>query len=360
MSDSHKIGEARYRMSHIIPSGTIARTFLFAGVLLAVLFLASQSFFSAFAQETVTNADDTTGTEEIDYDENGDDPVVVYAGTDPEQQDVTWSILPASTAGPDADEFEMTNGVLTFEDPPDYEDPDDSALGAYAAGDNEYVVQVRASTINGPHHTITVTVNVQNVNEDGEVTFSHTQPKEGTEISVTLTDDDRAIDSARTLTDPISTDLTGSASTTWQWYRSESRDGPWGTPIATSTDNPTLSNTRTPEAADVGHYLRATATYFDGQDTDEERTAHGISDNKVIMEEYINAAPVFPDDDEETAGSQITMSVPEDESLEEGDAVGQPITAADIGEDGSQEVLTRKREPVRHRQLNGAAQTSCC
>ena len=335
MSDSHKIVEARYRMSHIIPSGTIARTFLLAGILLAVLYLATQSFFPAFAQ-TETDADPTEGTEQIDYDENGDDPVVVYAATDPEGGNVTWSIVEDTGTSPDFGDFDRTNGVLTFKDPPDFENPMSSTVGD-AATENTYIVQVRASTSDGPHHTITVTVNVQNVNEPGEVTFSHPQPKEGTAISVTLTDDDGPV-AGQDAT------LTDNASTTWQWYRSESKDGPWGTPIATSTDNPTLSNTRTPEAADVGHYLRATATYFDGQDTDEERTAHGISANKVVMEEYINAAPVFPDDDEETTGSQITMSVPEDESLEEGDAVGQPVTATDIGEDGSQEVLTYTRD----------------
>ncbi len=363
-SDSHKIGETRYRMSHLPSIIAIARTLLLAGILLAVTVLAARSFFPAFAQE-VPNAPPTTDEEEIDYDENGDHPVVVYAATDPEGEAVFWSIVDASNAGPDAEDFDITNGVLTFDDSPDYESPTDRVGdGDNLASDNTYVVQVRASDTEAPGgntHTITVTIDVQNVNELGEVTFSHPQPKEGTAISVTLTDDDRAIDPDRTLTDPISTDLTESASTTWQWFRSESRDGPWGTPIATSTDNPTLNNTRTPEAADVGHYLRATAMYFDGEDTDEKRTAHGISANKVLMEEYINTAPVFRDDVPDvtgqtaTQGAQINMSVPEDESLEEGDPAGQPIAATDIGEDGSQEVLTYSVTPVTNFTIDSAS-----
>ena len=346
MSDSHKIGETRYRMSHIIPSGTIARTLLLAGILLAVTVLVSQSFFPAFAQQaTVPDGTPTMGTEEIDYDETGENPVVVYTAMDPEGENVHWSIVPSGGAAnsPDAADFEIANGVLTFKKSPDFENPTDRVgETGNAATDNTYVVQVRASdkATGGITHTITVTVKVQNVNEPGEVEFGHPQPKEGTPISVTLTDDDRAIDSARALLIPNETNLTASASTTWQWYRSESKDGPWGTPIATSTVNPMLNHTRTPEAADVGHYLRATATYFDGQDTDEERTAHGISANKVLMEEYINTAPKFRDDDAVTDGSQIAMSVPEDESLEEGDNVGTPITATDPGEDGTEEVLT--------------------
>ena len=114
----------------------------------------------------VPDGDHTTDTEETDYDENGDDPVVVYAATDPEEQDVTWSIVPADEAdanSPDEDDFEMTNGVLTFEDPPDFETPSDRAgTEDNLVTDNTYVVQVRASPSEGPHHTITVTVNVQN------------------------------------------------------------------------------------------------------------------------------------------------------------------------------------------------------
>ena len=307
-------------------------TLLLAGILLVVTLLAARSFSPVFAQDM----GHTQGTEEIDYDENGDDPVVVYAATDPEEQDVTWSIVPATEDGansPDADDFEMTNGVLTFENPPDYEDPTSSTDGAPEA-ENTYVVQVRASTINGPHHTITVTVNVQNVDEPGEVGFSHDQSKQGTAISAMLTDDDgpHSGDAVGDGESDLDT-LTDNASTTWQWYRSETGSDPW-----TKIEEMATSSAYTPVMADVGHSLRATAMYYDGQG-DEPRTAHGILLRKVVGE-YINAAPKFPDDDEGTDGSQITMSVPEDESLGEGDPVGQPITATDLGEDGSQEVLT--------------------
>ena len=50
-SDSHKIGERRYRMSHLPSTTAIARTLLLAGILLAVTVLAARSFFPAFAQD---------------------------------------------------------------------------------------------------------------------------------------------------------------------------------------------------------------------------------------------------------------------------------------------------------------------
>ena len=54
-SDSHKIGETRYRMSHLPLTVEIARTLLLAGILLAVtVLMAARSFFPAFAQQAMT------------------------------------------------------------------------------------------------------------------------------------------------------------------------------------------------------------------------------------------------------------------------------------------------------------------
>ena len=318
MSDSHTIGETRYRMSHQPSTTTIARTLAIAGVLLAVLFLASQSFFPAFAQEANQMA------EEIDYDENGMDPVATYTATDPEGEGVTWELDTTDAAAPDHDDFSIKDGILTFKSPPNFEAATDSDP------DNEYVVKVVVKDTGDDmeDHDWIVTVNVKNVNEPGEVEISHPQPKENTGLTATLTDDDGPV------TGQDAT-LTDNASTTWQWYRSDTGNDPW-----TKIEKMATSSAYTPVMADVGHYLRATATYYDGQDMDEKRTAHGISDNMVEMEQYINTPPKFLDADG-SATTTLTMSVPEDESLKEGANVGKPITATDIGPDGStQEVLT--------------------
>lgn len=341
MSDSHKIGETRYRMSHVIPSGTIVRTFLLAGILLAVLFLASQSFFPAFAQEALT----TSGEEEIDYDEKDDDPVVVYTATDPEGETVFWSVVDVDddAASVDSDDFEIANGVLTFKDSPNFESPTDRAgTGDNLVTDNTYVVKVRASDVDGAGgntHTITVTVNVQNVKEDGTVTFDRLQPKEGTVLTAKLEDDDGEPRNTETTPEPTNTDLTTvpNASTTWQWARSMSKSGPWTVITATTTVNmSTTTRTRTPETVDRGHYLRATAMYNDGQAN--EQTASGVTTHPVEMKEYINATPEFQDDE----GNAITTANRSiDENSAAGTVVGPPVAAKDIGPDGvTQQVLT--------------------
>ena len=311
-------------MSYLSSATTIARIALFAAVLLAVLYLATQSFFPAFAQENQMD-------ETIPYNENDTVPVATYTAMDPEGEAVTWSVTDSNGGTVD---FEITSGMLTFINPPDYESP----TGGSTDNSETYTVTITVTDADDVQqlHTWDVTVNLQNVNELGEVTFSHPQPKEGTAISVTLTDDDLAIDGDGVLVTPNTTDLTNSPSTTWQWYRSETGSDPW-----TEIEEMATSSSYTPVEADVGHYLRATAMYYDAQD-DEQRTAHSkVSDtNKVLMEEYINKAPVFPDHSDATAGSQITISVPEDESLGEGDPVGQPLQASDLGEDGTEQVLT--------------------
>ena len=310
----------------------IARTLLLAGILLVVTVLAARSFLPAFAQENQMD-------ETISYDENDTEPVATYTASDPEGEGVTWKVTDPDSADAVHMDFDITDGRLTFKNPPDFEAPEGGRDGDKG---NTYKAMITVSDTSSAmvSHPWIVTVNVMNVNEPGEVSLSHPQPKQGTQLTATLSDADREIDDAGELVSPVSTDLTDAASTTWRWYRSESKEGPWGTPLATSTINSEHTNTRTPEPEDANHYLRATAMYYDGEDTEQMRVAHGISANAVEMKEYVNTPPMFRDDNDQVPDSQIVMSVPEDESLEEGDAVGQPVTATDIGQGGMQEVLT--------------------
>ena len=93
----------------------IARTLLLAGILVAVTVLAARTFLPAFAQD------------EVYYEENSTDTVAVYTASDPEEEDITWSLT-----GVDAGEFSIDGGVLTFKDgPPDYEAPQDDRHGQH-------------------------------------------------------------------------------------------------------------------------------------------------------------------------------------------------------------------------------------
>ena len=226
-----------------------------------------------------------TGPDAVDdYPENSaaSRQVGRYTASDPEGATVTLSLT-----GTDSDDFTLAgNGVLTFKESPDYEEQ------------RSYSVTVRAK---GGAHTVdrVVTVNIQNVEEPGTVTFSTVQPQEGTELTATLDDND------------------GPTGSTWQWHRTSSRSST-GTAI-------TNANARfyTPDDADVGHYLRVVASYDDGHGDDKSAVA--VSLNRVQAAPPAPEPPVFPADGDYDRGIR--------ESLRAGSNVGAPVTASDGNND---------------------------
>ena len=106
---------------------------------------------------TVTNVDETpvvTVGPSIEYAENGIGTVATYTATDPEGTAIIWSL-----SGVDSGPFSISSaGALTFNTPPDYEDPADADM------DNVYLVTVEASdgTVTGALEvTITVTDEIE-------------------------------------------------------------------------------------------------------------------------------------------------------------------------------------------------------
>ena len=95
---------------------------------------------------TVTNVITSTGEISIEYAENGTGAVGTYTYDGTESP--TWSV-----EGTDADDFSISSaGVLTFNAPPDYENPTD------ADGDNVYAVTVQNGITDDTPLTVTVTV----------------------------------------------------------------------------------------------------------------------------------------------------------------------------------------------------------
>ena len=94
------------------------------------------------------------------YRENGASALYTYRATDPEQGEVAWSV-----SGADAADFEISEagGVLTFREPPDFDDPDDSNA------DNEYLVTVVARDDQFNSAELAVTVTVTELNEGPEI-----------------------------------------------------------------------------------------------------------------------------------------------------------------------------------------------
>ena len=93
------------------------------------------------------------------YRENGTSVLYTYRATDPEGADVSWSV-----SGTDGGDFTITTdssgrGVLSFEEPPDYDDPPDDDR------DNEYELTVVATDQTGHAAGLAVTVTVTDVNE---------------------------------------------------------------------------------------------------------------------------------------------------------------------------------------------------
>ena len=246
----------------------------------------------------VTNFDEsptiTRGDTFIDYMENGTGTVSTYAATDPEKASIVWSLDDG-----DGSLFSITGGALKFKSPPNYENAEDSG------GNNVYDVTVGAGDGGTTEvDTEVVTIRVINVDEDGEVELSATQPQEGVPLMATLSDEDGA--EANTIR--------------WQWARSSSSRGTYTNIKKDSTSSP-----YTPVADDVGKYLRATASYDDGHG--DKKTAHRVSTNSV-QADTSNKDPVFENDD----GQEITtISREVVENLAEREPVGDPVAAMDAG-----------------------------
>ncbi len=273
------------------------RIVLIAGILLAASLLAMVLQRSASAQ----NGD-------IMYPENGDEAVATFTATDPEGEDITWSV-----SGTDESDFKIDDGVLTFAKSPNYEMPTDvvgTSPSTAVANDNTYEVSVVASA--GDSNTPAVQmvseeviVNVTNVEEAGSIVLSTLQPQVEIPIDATLSDPDNP--------NLPATPLVG---LTWEWLRGEDV-------IAGAT-----GDTYTPMVSDVGSVLTARASYEDAEGKD--KTAEIESAHAVRAKPATNTPPAFPDQDPNMAGNQQTRMVAENTPA--GEDIGAPVEATDGGD----------------------------
>ena len=236
----------------------------------------------------VTNVDEVpefAGSASVMYEENGTDPVETYSATDPEGASIAWSLL-----GADADKFTISGGELRFSAPPDFETPGDANL------DNAYEVEVQATDETRNGYTLFVTVTVTDVDEQGDdagmVALSTGNPVVGTALTASLSDPDGSV-----------------SGVTWVWERSSDQNT-WTT-IGGAT-----SPSYTPVAGDVGSYLRATATYTDGEGPG--KTAQASTANAVVV---ANSAPTFRE------GAATTRSIEENKAP--GSNIGAAVAATD-------------------------------
>ena len=248
-----------------------------------------------------------------------------------------------SVSGEDGDDFEFnSDGALAFKPghEPDFEDQ------------SSYSITVEAHSGEGSRRlsaSLEVIIDVVDGEDDGAVFLSQRQPEVGIEILATASDDDGGVTIRKWV---------------WEWSdeitrtegERECQDDPltdW-TPIAGAD-----SAVYIPKAVDVGRCLRATAIYTDNipnprdAEDDEVCGVPGVKyDKACVVSEvpvgrhgsfgaapasdvgFVNAAPVFPDQDYTTEGDQsdrTSREVPE--NSEKGRSIGAPVSAIDDDDD---------------------------
>ena len=184
---------------------------------------------------------------------------VVDVGTPVAATDGDSHTLSYSLGGTDASSFDIvdttgqiqTKSVVTY----DYETK------------ASYSVTVKADDGNSGTATKAVTITLTNVEEAGTVRLSPTQPAARQAVTATLTDPDEV-----------------SGTPTWQWQRSSDGSTDWSN-VGNNSD------TYMPVDGDLTYYLRATASYTDGEASG--KTAHAVSASPV--QTGTNRAPTFDD-----------------------------------------------------------------
>ena len=230
----------------------------------------------------VDEAPGVSGPTSRNYKENDIVAVGAYTATNPENGTIVWG-----KSGDDSDDFDISStGELTFDTPPNFENPSDTGA------DNVYHVTVEAfdGTDTG---SLAVTITVTNEDETALLNLPLDQPEVGIELTALLADLDGTV-----------------SGETWKWEGSSDGQTNW------VTIGGAAAASYTPAAADVGKYLRVTATYTDPQGSG--KTAEALSSDVVLAAP--NSAPQFSD-------ATATRSV--DENTTWGTNIGAPITATD-------------------------------
>ena len=173
----------------------------------------------------------------------------VVSATDPEGDSLTYSLASGADSGLFSIDRSTGRLEVATEAALDFE------------GDAELEVELQVSDGKATDHsqddsvdaTITLTINLLNVDEPGTVSLSPTEPEVGVSITAILTDPDGAV-----------------SNTTWEWEKSEDGINDW-TAIAGAT-----MDEYTPVSGDAGSYLRAVASYTDGEGSG--KSANGLTD----------------------------------------------------------------------------------
>lgn len=236
--------------------------------------------FSEGASASRTVPENTAAGEEIGT------PV---AATDGDNDSLTYAL-----GGTDSASFSVnaSTGQLLTSASLDYEGAKNSYAVTVSVSDRK---DARGGADSATDDTIDITVTVVNVDEAGTVVLPASQPKAGVAFTAGISDPDGGVRSA-----------------VWSWERSADKRTWVAISGATSAGY-------TPAAADVGHHLRASATYADGHGSGKRASAESG------LVQPTNAAPAFDE------GASATRSV--DENVAADANIGAAITATDDDKD---------------------------
>ena len=220
--------------------------------------------------------------------------VLTPAASDVDASDTkTWSV---EFRG-DGPKFSFdSSGALSFSNAPDFETPTD--VGDTAMN-NTYVVTVKVADGGGLTDTHTVTVTVTNVDEAGTVTIAGPLSAGGA-LTASVRDIDGTV-----------------SGVSWRWARGDSASGSFANISgATNAGYTTV-------AADVGKYLRATASYTDPQGSGKSAAA--------VTGSAIGASNTKPAFDELSPATR---------SMAENSAPGTNVGSAVVATDSESDTLT--------------------
>ena len=186
-----------------------------------------------------------------------------FTATDGDNDTITYSLSDTTASSGDAADFTITtSGQIRTKEAIDFEDQASYAVTINVTDGKDAAGNIEANPV--VDVSIAVTITVTNVDEPGTVTLPATFTG-GTPVTPTLTDIDGT-----------------PSSVMWQWARASTATGTF--------TNISTAHPYTPVAADVGNYLRATASYTDPEGSG--KTASATSTNTVAG---TNAAPTFDD-----------------------------------------------------------------
>ena len=281
--------------------------------------------------------------------ENADPPVITFGDTDTPVDADTYAVTDqdGSVTGPHAYDdtsyaysvsgadkkyftISATDGLAFSGHTPDFEKK------------NSYSITVVARSGEGSRRlasNLDVTVDVVDAEDDGEVILSQREPQVGNEVHATASDPDGGVIIKRwvwQLSDEVTVDR-GALS-------AECLGDP-DTPGIAAVGGWTMiagasSSVYAPKPADMGRCLRAIVFYRDNVGHAEEQATgvlelpvgqHGSSDSGPVSDGgFVNAAPVFPDQEFLTEGDQSdrTGRVVA-ENTKAGRNIGNPVSARD-------------------------------